>query len=309
MVREEAPMLMQFIRHYLDLGASEIRLYCDGGLPAGLPAECAPDVTIVDSGPAFWAARPEGVRPRSVTEAQEAVYLDARAQSRADWMWIADADEYLITTAPAPDAIRVFLAGLPAGVDAVRIPTAEAVWGPGDDPREDFGCTYFRLPVRDRLAGPLSRLLYGDTAIFYRQGLLAHAAGKHFVRRTAAVTRIGNHDSYRDGKPLGRWAVTLSPAARPFHVAHFDAIGFDRWAEKWRRRYSGETEAPKMHEVRHAQKRMVQQAARDGEEAMHRLFLRLNTVSSWQVWILTAIGGLLRLRIFPAGTGRDDPPA
>jgi hypothetical protein len=70
-----------------------------------------------------------------------------------------------------------FLSGLSDDVMAVRIPTAESIWGPGDDPKQDYGCTYFRLPMHRRIARPLSALLYGDIAKFHRRGLLAHSAG------------------------------------------------------------------------------------------------------------------------------------
>jgi hypothetical protein len=63
MVHEDMETLDRFIRHYLSIGAAEIRLYCDGGLPRNVPADLCEKVTLVDCGPAFWQALPERIRP------------------------------------------------------------------------------------------------------------------------------------------------------------------------------------------------------------------------------------------------------
>lgn len=304
MVREDADILVRFSDYYLDLGAQEVLLFYDG-IPPEDPRLDRPNLTLVACDDSFWAAQPERVRPRSVDAAQGICYRVARQRSTADWLWITDADEFLIAPTPVSD----LLAAIPADVSALRIPTAEAVWGPGDDPDKDFGCTYFRRPVPRRIAAPLTRLLYGRTAVFYRAGLLAHSVGKHFVRRESDVTRIGNHVSYRDEIPVGVWARDITPRGTGFHVAHFDAIGFARWHEKWRRRYSDETETLKMHPVRHAQKRMVQQASREGERALRDLFRRLNVLAPWQAAVLRTGGVLFRRDIFAeAATAPADPP-
>lgn len=293
MVREDPEVLVQFADYYRAIGASEILLYYDG-TPPDDPRLSRPGLMLVACDAAFWAKRPEGTRPRSVDVAQGACFDAARRASVADWLFVTDADEFLIPPVPVGD----LLARVPEGIDAVRVQTAEAVWGPGDDPDLNFGCTYFRRPIRPRLARILEPLLYGRASVFYRKGLIGHAAGKHFVRRTGDVTRIGNHNSYRGATPVGVWAWRIDPIGREFHVAHFDSVGFDRWCEKWRRRYSAETDTEKMHAVRHAQKARVEAAARGGEAELHRLFRQLNVLAPWQVAILRSGGFVFRRQIF-----------
>lgn len=291
MMREDPSIIRRFVDFYSTAGAERIEIFHDGPLPARASLE-GPGVTITECDAAFWQALCGGPRPAVHEQAQAAIYNATWKTCESDWLLVVDADEFVF----GPIPIREMLKAIPPEVEAIRIPTAEAVWGPGDDIDAEFGCTYFRTPIR-RGARLVQRLVYGDLAPLFHMGLLGHNAGKHFVRRAARIDSVRLHNSLKDGQGIGKWAATLTPKGKGFLLAHFDAIGIERWREKWRRRLTGEIKAKDMSSQRRAQMRVIGQGIADGEAALRRTFARLNGLTPWQCFLLRQIGAVTQVNL------------
>jgi hypothetical protein len=293
MMREEPEVVQLFINHYRAAGAECIRIFHDAPISrlAGLDLD---GVELVECDAAFWAPLC-GARPVSLDVALETVHKLAVRDMTTDWLLLVDADEFLVG-----GPVRDMLARVPTDVESLRIRNAEAVWGPGDDIALPFGSTYFRRPLPKLLAPVLSRLLYGRFSAFFRRGLIGHAQGKQFVRRDADFTGLNTHTCLRDGRPIGRWAHKVVPGGSDFFIAHFDAIGFRRWREKWRRRFSGEVEATKMAPRRAAQMPAIQAALAAGDDEALGMFRQFYGVGPWRKGVLRALGMLEMRRVFDA---------
>lgn len=303
MMREDAAIIRRFIDFYLRAGAREIILFHDGPLPDRTDLD-RPGVQLTECDAAFWDGLCGG-RPASHEEAQMAVFNAAWRACRSDWLLVVDADEFVLGDRP----VRDLLGTVPAGTDALRIPTAEAVWGPGDQVSEDFGCSHFRTALPARGSRLVQHLLYGDLAPLFRLGLLGHTAGKHFVRSGGRISQVRLHDSVDEGRPVGRWAHDLSPRNRSFVVAHFDAISFERWREKWRRRFSGEINARDMAPQRLAQMQAIRAglSADDDGDAARKLFSRMNGINRLQRMALSLLGSVERRDVFGRMPGASLP--
>jgi hypothetical protein len=229
-------------------------------------------------------------------EAQAAIYNAAWKACQSDWLLVVDADEFVI----GPEPICALLQAIPPDVDAIRIPTAEAVWGPGDDLDKEFGCTHLRTPI-PKGSRLMQRIVYGNLAPLFHMGLLGHTAGKHFVRREARIDTVRLHNSLKDGRPVGQWAAAATPKGRGFILAHFDAIGFERWREKWRRRLAGEIKAQDMSAQRKAQMSIIAKSLSEGDAAMRGTFAQMNSLTKWQCLILQQLGALTRINSESSG--------
>jgi hypothetical protein len=295
MMREEPSIIMRFIEFYLRSGAEQILIYFDGIL-SDRGNVLKPDqhkVQIIECTSEFWRTNCNG-RPDSLEGAQIIIYSIAHSRCRCDWLLIVDSDEFVA----GPRSIRSLLSSVPDGIDSIRIRTAEAIWGPGDDVSVEFGSSYFRTALPRRGAELLSRILYGKYAPLFRFGMLGHTAGKHFLRRKARVDQIGIHLSRLRGQSIGVWAHELSPNNLQYVVAHFDAISFDRWCEKWRRRIASETIAEDMASQRIAQMKLIKGTSASGEDWLWKMFRILNSISRWQYVILVLLGTVMRIDIF-----------
>lgn len=287
---ESPEVVARFAGHYLAAGAKRVTVFHDGLLPEGWPAP-REGLEIVACDDAFWAA--QGGRPEALEERQAAVYAVGLARCPSPWMLAADLDEFVF----GETSIAAFLAAVPEACDAVRIPVAEAVWGPGDDPGEPWGSSYFRLPWRSgRLWQLGGRLVYGDVARFMRAGLLGHVDGKQFIRTGRAYSRIGNINTRRDGVVVTRTARELGPGCQGLWLGHFDAIGFERWSTKWRLRQA--RLAVNMSAAREAQMAMILAALDAGEPEARRVFRRFFGISRAQHAALAALGCCFRRRLF-----------
>jgi hypothetical protein len=292
LVHESPEVLGRFVDYYRRAGASEIFIYWDGGAaPALAPA---PGLTIIVCDEAFWAAL-RGGRPEGLEERQSAVYLDGTARCTSDWALIVDADEFVFGDRRIPD----FLDAVPSGVDSVSLPSAEAVWGPGDPEGQAFASSYFRLPWRsNRLWSALRRPFYGGVARYMQQGLAGHTAGKQFLRAQRRYSWIRNHSAERDGKRVTRPATSLGDALGGMYLGHFDAIDFERWSEKWRQRIGGRTLARRMTPLRNGQMSLIAARMGEGESATRTLFTRFYRLSRPQYALLASLGYAFRREIF-----------
>ncbi len=234
LMKEEASIIRRFVDYYQKLGAERIFILYDGGLddlaadgvtPAVLAAQGAELLSCDD---AFWL-REAGKVPEHLEHRQRAAFAVGHARNPSDWLLVCDADEFVIDRMP----VAGFLDRIPIGVDSVVIPPAEAVWGPGESIDVPFGSSWFRRPG---LQGRFDKyIVYGPMGVLFRRGLLGHALGKQFVRRGARFDLIHQHFAYRDGKRISVPAAQIHPDLAVVELAHFDAISYARWYEKFRR--------------------------------------------------------------------------
>lgn len=292
LMREDPEVVERFASYYLGLGAEAVVIYNDG--PADhLAGLIGPKVRIISCDDPFWEGL--GGRPEGLEDRQSAVYQHALARSDTDWILVCDADEFVF----GDRSVEQFLDWVPDTVDSVRLRTAEAVWGPGDNVDLPFGSTWFRTAwTNSQLWRTLRRFVYGQDTRFFRQGLVGHVAGKQFLRAGRGYDRIGNHYSERDGAIVSVWSHDLGRGGQGMYLGHFDAIGFGRWRRKWEQRISRETIANRMAGTRNAQMGEIAAALAAGEPAARRLFLRLYALSPWQVRVLSTLGYVSQRDIF-----------
>lgn len=291
-MREDPEIVEHFVSYYLGLGAESVLVYHDG--PADqLALIDDPRVRIILCDPAFWDGL--GGRPTGLEDRQSAVYADGLARCDGGWVLICDADEFVFGDRP----VEQFLDWLPESVDSARLRTAEAVWGPEDSPDRPFGSTWFRTAWTNLgFWKALRRVVYGQDARFFRQGLVGHVAGKQFLRADRGYSFIGNHYSERDGVNVSVWAHELGRGGEGMFLGHFDAIGLARWRRKWEQRITRETIANRMAGTRNAQMTAIASAHGEGDAATRRIFLRFYALSPWQIRILTALGYAFQRDIF-----------
>lgn len=309
------------IRTYLDFmdraGVEELIMFFDGGRSPGV-AEMLRDrppggarIIAEDLDDAYWRAAigdPPLMRDKFV-------HCIARAHEMCggDWLWVGDADEF-------PEDLAVMFAALdavPAEVEAVTVPPAEAVWGPGEADAPPFATSVFRLTTPPRQWGwrLLKRLIYGRWHVFFDRNMLSHKSGKQFGRRGARVDQIDVHHTRRGGAVINRPLAEVVRLPRVLHVRHYDAISHERWLAKMRRSAEkGEEANSSQRPARLAQIALVRDllarmdAAPDPEAAREigaRAFRRLYHLTRLQFALLRLIGGVVRLE--PAVTAADAP--
>lgn len=294
LMRESPEVVLRFASYYVREGAEEVLVYYDGAPPAELSGSEPAGLAVIACDDAFWA-KTGGLRPVALEERQAAVYRLGLARCRSAWLLVVDADEYVF----GDRAIGTFLDQVPADADAVKLPTAEAVWGPGDDLDTPFGSTHFRTVwPRDRLWRLLRGPLYGRAARYMRRGVVGHVGGKEFLRAGRPYSRIGNNAADRDGVTISRFAAEIDPGLAGMYLGHFDAIGLARWREKWRQRIEKETVAVGMTAVRNSQMELVAERMRRGEGAMRRLFGELYGLGRAQYGLLRLLGRAFSRRLF-----------
>ncbi len=240
-VKEDESILRQFCNEYIRLGAKEIFVYYDGpteeiGKDGFFDRNDA--ISLVACDTAFWENH-SGERPGRLRDRQVAVYQIAYSRCQSDWLLVCDADEFILADMP----LGLWLDRVPAAVDSVNFPTAEAVWGPGQAIDVPFETNLFRLPFKDQRQWKRSRLfLYGPIGRVMDKGLASHSHGKSITRTGLRDITVGTHEAERDGKECSVLVSELGLDCPMVYLAHFDAISFQRWQVKFERR------APKFKE-------------------------------------------------------------
>ena len=289
MMRETPDVVQRFVDYYEALGATEVFVYFNG--PAEeLPPICGATRTNLDA--AFWARNPD-ITLETIEDRMRVCYRDCLPRCRTPWLLVVDADEFVFADRP----LTALLDSVPESVDAISFPTAEAVWGPGDDPDQPFGSTYFRTKWPSELQWRLLRRpIYGAVSSVMRWGVLGHVAGKHMLRTDRPHISIGGHRSMRGTESVTRPAASASKAFANAYVAHFDAIGLDRWERKWRGRIEKEVVAGGLSRLRQEQMEMVAAALKSGRtRALFRSFYGL---SRGQSLVLSGLGHVFRREHF-----------
>jgi hypothetical protein len=294
MMRESPDVVRRFVDYYRALGASEVFVYFNGP-PADLPP--VPGATRTDLDAAFWEKRPGVLQTLETIEDRMGVcYRDCLARCRSPWLLIVDADEFVFSDRPLPELLDM----LPEEAESISFPTAEAVWGPGDDLDQPFGSTHFRTKWtsewRWRL---LRRAVYGAVSDLMRNGIIGHVAGKQMVRVGAAFDEVRGHGSRRNGQSVTVPAVSYGKAFASTWLGHFDAISFSRWERKWRDRIDKEVIAGRLSRPRQAQMQMIAQAFERGDA--RALFRQYYGLGRGQFAAISALGyGFRREDLFDA---------
>lgn len=292
MVREDSKVLRKFVDYYLSEGADRIILYYDGVCPIAENAWPYDSVKIYNIDESFKAQNASG-DPKDLIATQEMIFTCAHAANSSEWLLVVDADEFVYV----PDtSIAEALGNVDDFIESIRFRVGEAVWGPADQLGFAFGCTYFRLPMGRPGSVFLPRILYGNISSLFRRGLLGHLAGKHAIRKGVEVQVVGCHFSRRLGEPIGDWSDDRHVGITGSFVAHFDSISFERWEEKWVRRFSDEVRVFGMGSGRSAQAFEAHRAVELGRAQPH--FKRLYSLSKWQVAVLAVFRLLRRAEIF-----------
>ncbi|WP_095012493.1 glycosyltransferase family 2 protein [Tsuneonella mangrovi] len=277
---EPRERMERFAGYYLSQGASRVSIYFDRDERHDF---ADPRITFRPCCADFWRDL-TGDKPESVELRQRAIYRMAYGQCEADWCLFVDLDEFV------SGAMRLdrFFAQVPEESPSVRFETAEAVFGPGDEIAMAYGATHFRTPIA-RLAAPvLARVLYGPLASHYSRGLLGHSRGKQALRKGLKDPQIGIHDTVITGRRIGSFALSR---AAGLWLAHYDAIDFSHWEDKFARRLARQD----AHEMGVKRERQIARFAecstlRDRED----LFRRFYSLNGWQARLLKMLGLLHR---------------
>lgn len=297
MMRESPEIVRRFVDYYRKLGATEVFVYFNGP-PEDLPP--IPGATRTDCTPAFWD-RYSDVPLGSLEERMEVCYRDCKTRCTTEWMLIVDADEFVFSER----SIAALLDTIPDEVDSIGVPTAEAVWGPGDDLDEPFGSTYFRTKWTPNHWRFLRRLIYGTISAQMRFGVLGHVVGKHLIRTDREYSQTNGHHSSRNGRVITKPAALVSKDWVGTYVAHFDAISLERWQRKWRWRLEKEIVAVGMSRTRLEQMQMVGDAMAAGRT--RQLFRRFYGLSAFQYRALALLGHGFRREHFFERTVEVEP--
>jgi hypothetical protein len=296
LAKETDAVLLRFAAHHRAIGAEHIHIFHDGPAEDGMVssacrarlAEWGVGLTFCDA--AFWADHPD-VSRTDLHARQELIYRLAHETCASDWLFLCDADEFLIDHMP----VGAFLDGVPDGADSVGILPAEAVWGPGDDIDVPFGATWFRRAFAKGEGDGV-----GLRSLFAQRGLLGHTSGKQFLRCGAEVDRIELHFSFHEDRKITQRPMRLGLPQRGVELAHYDAIGFERWHAKFSRRIDTEDKAlmARRHRRRQLQHRVFALCRRAGPWAERSLFRRMYGLTAAQAHRLEARDLAFRMPLF-----------
>ena len=289
MMRETPEIIRRFVDYYLELGAAEVFVYYNG------PAEEVPataGATRINCDPAFWD-RNSDMPLSTLEERMRICYRDCRSRCSTEWLLIVDADEFVF----GEKDLSSLLDSVPDNVNSIGLPTAEAVWGPGDDLEQAYGSTHFRVKWPSEMQWRLlRRVVYGSISSQMRWGVIGHVAGKHLIRTDRSYSEIGGHRSKRNDVVVTVPAASVSQEWLGTYLGHFDAISLDRWQRKWRWRLEREIVAGGMSRGRTEQMQMVGKAITAGRQKA--LFQRFYGLSVTQFRTLTFLGHAFRRENF-----------
>ncbi len=293
LVKETPDVIHRFADWYRSAGAGEVLIYHDG--PAA-QMELGPGVTLIECDEAFWNDL-RGERPAALEDRQSAVFAAGLERCGSDWLLVVDADEFVFGNR----AISDFLDKVPETVDAVSVPTAEAVWGPGDALGEPYGSTHFRMAwPRGWIWRRLNQVIFADVAQHLQRGVTGHTGGKEFLRVGRPYSLIKNHTALRNGQSITRRAEDVHPELCGMFLGHYDAIGLARWKQKWQQRIERETLVTNMRGARTEQMELVSRTMTQGDEEVTRLFSKFYGLSRFQYRVLALLGFAFRRDIFRA---------
>ena len=286
-VDEPAALVLAFALHHLELGAARIHLFLDGPNPQAEDAlRDLPQVQLVVCDAAHWASSVRRRNPKLHTGRQLVNANVAYAQTRSDWLLHCDCDEFVRDGAALTEELsatgpnRVYL----------KLPVAERVYPPDAPPdATDPFDGIFRFPLSD--FDTLGSQIYGDLALFLKDGVTGHRAGKAVVRTGLPIT-MGIHSP--EGPPPHRTARS--------RLLHFDGLTRLQYQIKLLRRSH---EPPITRPLRHGLARIAQydqmRAVMDQPDQLRDLVGRLKGLTAQQIDALRAAGSLDERPFQPLG--------
>lgn len=211
-VCEPAPLVMAFVAHYLELGASRIDLFLDAPDPA-LAALLAPleRVHVTQQTARDWRQAGHALPP-SPPQRQRINARRVYEAGRVDWLLHVDADEFLT------DAALVLrdVAAMPDEVDYVGLWPLERVRDRDRPESTLFEGAFRRLVTAERQAAVAP--VYGDALRFLDWGLSSNGRIKAFVRSGRALDIDLHEPARRDGGAAVGWLIE-APV-----LLHFDGM-------------------------------------------------------------------------------------
>ena len=220
--------LDRFVTYHLNTGVEHIYLFFDDPEDPSLPAFVGMDqITATACTPERWQAADihleQGIEARQQYNASEAMtWAHGRG---SQWLLHIDSDELI----HIPDSdLPVWLARLPASVDAVIFPVLEAIPHAAANQHPFNACRMFKTEPRPDPARLDLAAWLGCRQAFRYGYFRGHLIGKAATRVTANIDTVGIHF------PTG--ASLQLEMATDAYVLHYDGCNFEAWRRKWARR-------------------------------------------------------------------------
>jgi hypothetical protein len=223
-VNEPQTLILSNVKWHLATGASEVRVYLDDpDDPVAASLTCIDGCHVTACDAAYWARhRGKTGRPDSQMRRQTINANMAKRQSRADWLFHIDADEFIWQDSPLAGE----LAHVTAPQTEVNLPVLERLF-PDQRPQAHLFDGVFRATADLDVADAQSA--YAPFATFMKRGQYSHGAGKGGVRVDDPL-RLGVHNAtVQQGDTWLRSARHVSTAAR---LLHFDGVTPLHWLIK-----------------------------------------------------------------------------
>lgn len=274
----DSHVLHNFVEHYDRQGASNIYIYFDSEeLPAGLvvsTSKCV--ITLCDTD--FWMKL--GMeRPSSLEERQRQIYNNAYRTCSSAWCLVVDIDEYVF----GKNKFAHYLNSFDEKTESIRLMCAESCFT-DEDNDAFFQNDVFRTAIPKYLSPIISTILYGSDGKIFSRGLLGHSRGKQAIRCGIYGISIGIHDAKVDGRDLVEFNASQSENC---WIAHFDAINFEYWCDKFQGRLDRRdvAEAGKKRDIQ-----LDKFAQQNSERDKRIMFRRLYYLPAWKVRLLNMLG-------------------
>ncbi|MEM7508003.1 MAG: glycosyltransferase family 2 protein [Pseudomonadota bacterium] len=259
--KDSVEVVLSFVAHHLEAGASEIFLYFDDpDDPAFEWLAGHPRVHAARCDAKHWGRFPQG-RPDRHQRRQGLNASLAKAATICEWLGHIDIDEYL----HGEIAVGDLLGSVDAETEAVRILPVERIFT-SLPPRDGIS---FAGGFKRRMHRRLATRIFGEEGAFLAKGFQGHPVGKTFLR-TSSDARLTIHSA----RARGREVAVHEESAR-LHLLHFFPFGYDAWCEKFSRRLTVPGTMEGLPTLEQAKFRLYGRAAAEGEEALWSLFLHL----------------------------------
>ncbi|WP_136443023.1 glycosyltransferase family 2 protein [Pacificoceanicola onchidii] len=294
-VREPPQLVLSNVIWHLETGAAEVHVCFDDpddGLADDL--EQIPGVFVRRCDDAHWRAlAPRRKRPDSINRRQSLNANHALGETKADWLFHIDADEFLWQQSPLGAELEVV-----AELDCeLHLPVAERLY-PAGATRATIFDGFFRTSTKglNRRADGTSNdpVIFGDHLAVLLHGVLGHSAGKCGVRRGAGH-RLGIHWSYK-GDTRHRTERYKSTSTR---LLHFDGLTPLHWLSKLIRYRDTDPEVMNIADHRKEQIGLMQ-AMISEPDGLRQLHDELRVFDEARLQRLRAFGLLAEIGFDPA---------
>nr|WP_153215733.1 glycosyltransferase family 2 protein [Tritonibacter litoralis] len=221
--REPTSVLLAFVAHHLQQGASTIWLCLDAP-DAEFEALVAdkPRVKVINCDVAYWRNEHDSRRPRDFRIRQKANARWAYAHSKSDWIAHIDADEFM-TNVPQ---LMEFLKAQPEEILTVTMWNAERAQIRGLPVRNVYG-GLFRVPLENR-RNALTTRVYGANVRYLNFGVAGYNNGKSISRVGKGLDMLLHYAVLPEGQEEQNIRATFDG----FSLLHFDGFTRNHWVNK-----------------------------------------------------------------------------